>query len=139
MKRKKRWRYYCDFCGKAGGHAGHMERHEERCTLNPNRVCGFHEAQDESQPSMASLVAALESDLADWRAGWKALGYLADDCPGCILAAIRQSPKAQTALLESYEGCEDHSEILAGFDFKAEVKRFWDDHGKQAYANEGPY
>lgn len=39
MRAVKRWRYYCEFCPKAGQSGFHMKDHEARCTLNPARVC----------------------------------------------------------------------------------------------------
>lgn len=54
MRQKKAWRYYCDHCNKAGGHAGHMRTHEQHCTSNPFRACrmcgkGSHVVALESQ------------------------------------------------------------------------------------------
>jgi hypothetical protein len=33
--------YYCEFCNKHSLASGSLKRHEERCTANPNRVCGM--------------------------------------------------------------------------------------------------
>lgn len=35
MKSKYKEVYYCDFCNKHGLHKGHMTRHEQLCTRNP--------------------------------------------------------------------------------------------------------
>ena len=120
MRREQRWRYYCDHCGKAGGHAGHMRKHERGCTLNPERVCGIHSFQsDEHQPTMEALRAALVEDLAapppDYaNTPWPIpkLRNVADGCPACILAALRQ--------------CADKSHWF-DFDFKKELDGMWSD------------
>lgn len=109
MKTKKVNRYYCDFCGKGGGAAGHMRRHEERCTLNPQRVCGMCSFAEFAPKPLAELVALLpdpehyekhndEFDY-DYYDGldeaveliWDDFKGAADDCPACMLAAIRQA------------------------------------------------
>lgn len=137
MTRKQRWRYYCDFCKKSGGSGGHIARHEKGCTMNPQRICGFHEheAMEEAQPPMPDLIAALEGKGADWKAGLKALRDVSDNCPACIFAAIRQSPKLKAAAEETVgqfdeAGDPDAAELFYGktvFDLGAEVRSFWAD------------
>lgn len=93
MKRKQVWRYYCEFCKKSGCSGGHIRHHEEHCTANPDRKCGFHEHEwweGGPQPAMADLIAAINSGH-DWDEGMKALREVAENCPACILAAIKQS------------------------------------------------
>jgi len=72
---------------------------------------------------MAELIAAFESHGSDWAAGLSALKYLCDDCPACILAAIRQSPAWQKAREEAEERCQPGPEL--DFDFRADVAEFW--------------
>jgi len=124
VTRTLRWRYYCDFCRKSGGSGGHIARHERGCTLNPNRVCGLHERMRERQPSMPELVNALEAHGEDWAAGMKDLRDLSENCPACILAAIRQSPKLQAIIAsDEFDGVDFPT---ADFDFRKELASFWD-------------
>ena len=59
MYKKKKWRYYCDFCKKAGGSAGAMAKHEKHCTNNPNRYCRLCDKFGESQQPMSELLSVL--------------------------------------------------------------------------------
>jgi len=128
MKTKKVNRYYCDFCKKAGCNAYWIRRHEERCTMNPNRFCGFCKMLDNEQLPMASLIELLPNpgkftkvdEFGDkYITGFdeamkKALDKLRDttgNCPACILAAIRQSGIPVYA---------------TKFDFKRECQNVWD-------------
>lgn len=87
MRVKKVNRYYCDFCRKAGCSAGHLKRHETSCTANPNRVCNVCKMVEGVQKPIAELLAVLpKGDSAV-----KALRELTNNCPACILAALRQS------------------------------------------------
>jgi hypothetical protein len=118
MKAVKRWRYYCDHCKKVSGLKTAMEKHEKGCTLNPARdcgICGF--LNGGMAVSTADLMALLpdpakfkrmvvsdpgeewsyeyeETDDEGLRAATHAvlpkLRQLTDDCPACILAALRQ-------------------------------------------------
>ena len=91
MRRKPSYRYYCDYCKKSGGSGSAMAIHEKHCTMNPNRVCRFCATGADwgmEQHPIGDLIAAL--GCGD-EAGMKALRELAQGCPACILAAIRQS------------------------------------------------
>ena len=111
MKTKRVNRYYCDFCGKGGCSAGHMRRHEERCTLNLQRECGVCKMIEASPKPLEELIAALPRPMShasmsfdhafgthyDPRPMCDAiektlpkLRELADGCPACMLAALRQ-------------------------------------------------
>lgn len=125
MKRKQVWRYYCDYCGRSGCAGGHIKRHEASCTANPDRVCGFCAVTGETQASMPDLIAALNSCGEHWAAGMKALREVANACPACTLAAIRQSGIQKKWLEEAQEGKETPT---LGFDFKSEVASFWADN-----------
>lgn len=89
MTKKQIWRYECDFCSKRGLSSGHMSTHEKRCTANPNRVCRMHLNYEHPQVPTLDLIACLRSSEADH--GLAKLRQLSDNCPMCILAAIRQS------------------------------------------------
>lgn len=132
MRTKKVNRYYCDFCGKGGCAAGHMKRHEQRCTLNPGRVCGmclYGKDDNEKQPDLASLVSIVNSwEPAELHrhdygsvefntAAARQLETLADaagNCPACILSALRQAIPGRTDAvsypykIEAQKWLEDH-------------------------------
>lgn len=76
MKTKRVNRYYCDYCKKQGGSASHISRHEKRCTMNPDRECGVCD------------LLGVAQDCANKCLKW--LREACDNCPACILAAIRQ-------------------------------------------------
>jgi len=88
MKKKKVWRYYCEFCKKSGCSGGHLSSHEKSCTNNPDRVCKMCNAAGLNQKSIAELIKTL--GLGD-KAGVDALREATDGCPACMLSAIRQS------------------------------------------------
>jgi hypothetical protein len=139
MRRVQRWRYYCDFCKKAGNSGGHMKKHEASCTLNPQRTCGMCAVIEADQADMTLMLALLPDpkpfesvvhhDADVWGGAYdencfdsegfnaamapalKALRELTTDCPACILAALRQKGIPVPA--------------VEGFDFKDELKEFW--------------
>lgn len=131
MRTKRVNRYYCDFCKKSGCSAPHMKRHEERCTMNPNRTCGVCAMMNEGRNDEEEYAAP----LAELVAMWSPLGDLdvdvlldnkrlneacdavlckvreaAGNCPACILASIRQAGDAGMAFT---------------FDFRAEMDAVW--------------
>lgn len=94
MKTKTVKRYYCDFCKKAGQSLGHMRKHENHCTANPNRECGMCALMqrangDTIQRPMSELLAALDNG------GLDELRRVADGCPACMLAAMVQERQGQ--------------------------------------------
>lgn len=122
MRKVKRWRYYCDFCKKSGGSAYHIANHERGCTANPNRECGMCGISGGVQRPIKELLAAIGWDGAE---SLKRLRKLTENCPACILAAIRQSgidepDQDPEGGLISHEGYID-------FNFKEESKSFWSD------------
>lgn len=127
MKKFPAWRYKCDFCGKNGRSSGAMKRHEEGCTANPNRICKIHRhatgEDNPAIPSVASLITILQEYKYDVDRGMKELRDAADDCPCCILAAVRQS-----GFCKGYVDEDGYTEPLIGkeqFDFKAELANLW--------------
>ena len=123
MHKHKRWRYYCDFCSKSGGHAGWMLIHEAKCFRNPNRICTVCEALQECQTDIAELLATLKEDIEGDDVQLKSnsgpmviipakLRNAANECPACMLAAILQNAK-------TYDTPEDIPEF--DFDFKKEM------------------
>ena len=115
MRKKKVWRYYCEHCGKGGCSAAAMSRHEKGCTANPDRTCGHCREAGLNQPQMADLIKALGSGID---ACVDRLRELAEGCPACMLAAIRQSGLQQPM---DAEGLGFH----VNFNFSEENENFW--------------
>lgn len=119
MRAVKRWRYYCDHCKKVSGLRSAMEKHEKGCTLNPQRECGICGFLCTGGTPLAELLALLPDPakfkrMESWDAGDEfggsgeyevsdddglcdavhvvlpKLRELTEDCPACILAALRQ-------------------------------------------------
>lgn len=110
------WRYYCDFCKKAGCSKGHMVKHERRCTNNPNRVCGMCVlGQIKGQAPLAELIVIAGRPETDH----DSLLAAAKGCPACALAAARQSSRG---------GVFDPEEPLSylHFDYKRASRDFLD-------------
>lgn len=128
-------RYWCEFCRKSGGSAGHMRRHEERCTSNPNRVCGMCKliGTTEEHAPLSELIAYfppvpdLETRVYDdqyIRAVEAAMPIVREksgDCPACILAArkIAGVPAG-----------------ISPYDFKAACASLWADFNEAARCND---
>lgn len=141
MKTKKVNRYWCDYCGKQGGSAGHMKHHEERCTKNLNRVCGMCKIIEQDQPKLSDMLAILP-DPKSFKEMWGDEGQfetlndtrllailtevfpklrdIAGECPACIMAALRQKgipvPLARSL-----------------FDYTKECQSFWSDLNGREY------
>jgi len=123
MITKKVSRHYCEFCHRGSFKKPTMAKHERGCGLNPNRICGLCEYAELQQVSPAQLVKSFEDS------GWSldSLRKEAHNCPGCILATIRQSKIN-----------EANPEEAIWFDFKKELEEFWQlaNEAKQTYADE---
>jgi hypothetical protein len=127
MRTKHVTRYYCDFCPRGYFAKRSMERHEKGCTANPGRICGLCEYAEPrlTQKPMFDLVECLTGGLQgdysniDIEGRMRNLRSLAEGCPGCILAAIRQSGIVK-ALFDDEYGPPDLK-----FDFKAELNAWW--------------
>ena len=133
MKKVKRWRYYCDYCKKAGGSQGHMEAHEKHCTLNPERSCRVcYLLGDLVTKPVSELIALLPDPEEHWNeshnpyqdhtyyssslkdathAALPALREATEECPACIMAAIRQAGIPVP--------------MVTNFDFKKEMDSLW--------------
>lgn len=141
MKKVLRWRYYCEFCKKAGNSAFHMSQHEAGCTLNPDRKCRMCNFVGAVQESIGALTALLPdpkafedkyegTDIVCFKglevavaAALPALREITNDCPACIMAALRQKgipvPCAE------------------GFNFTKECKSIFDDVNEERHAATG--
>lgn len=122
-------RYWCDHCNKGSLSSHAMAKHEKHCTLNPARACRVCALAGEVQPEpheLAAMVALFppgpishyedEAGRNDYyfavNAAMPKVRELAENCPACILAAIRQ------AGVPAY--------LPEGFDFKAEMRGIFD-------------
>jgi len=106
-----------------------MERHEKRCTANPDRECGFCiEFGDVVQQPVSELIEVFE-DAGGGTEGLKKLREATANCPACILATLRQAPRVE---VDSFDGMGEHGTIEisaitdSGFD--------WNKESKAAYA-----
>ena len=117
MRRKRVWRYYCEFCGKSKGTKQSMELHEKHCTANPDRECRLCEGG-----GVKSILALLPpyDDIKIHYSGSnfilpeetvKEIREVSDHCPICLFAAIRQ-----------WSGDGSSHDYFPGFEYEKEVK-----------------
>jgi hypothetical protein len=126
MKRKKVWQYQCEFCGRKKYSAPHMAHHEKQCTMNIKRKCGMCRISDNVQTDIYKLIefCRKHSELkldgnfgaypkeSEEKKFIDSLKDLANECPACILSALRLS---DTFLYHHL------------FDFKKERESFFDE------------
>lgn len=139
MRRKKVWRFYCEHCKKSGCSGGHISRHERGCTRNADRACGVCRVFELQSKPLPELIAFCKTKAAagdsidgnpDDSSLWldevdvKALRELADQCPACMLAALRQS--------DTYAGSQHYG-------FKEEMKSLWNEKNQAETAREHGY
>jgi len=72
-------RYYCEFCRKGGMTKG-IQKHENSCIKNPNRVCYVCEEFGFEQKPLPELIDQAAGGIPD----------IVSDCPCCILSALVQ-------------------------------------------------
>jgi len=139
MREKRVMRYWCDYCNKGGCQKAAMLRHEEHCTLNPQRKCRVcNEAHNFGGSGLAKLVLIAKNDsesLAE-------LGYdlpplttnkelvdelkdAADGCPVCVFSALRQAGKIGIDKVTK----ED-------FDLNKELADFWREKNREDEYND---
>ena len=144
MRVKKVNRYYCDFCKKAGCAGGHIRKHEERCTKNPNRICGMCKMLGRDQPKLQDLLDILPNpkeyedneytgEFMPYHSGLAEdvdkllpqLRKLTNNCPACIMAALRQKGIPIP--------------LVRNFNFANECKDIWTDINEANLAEDYPY
>lgn len=122
MRTAMRPRYYCDHCNKGNGSPSAMRRHERGCTLNPQRECGMckmlaDEGVVDPAPPRDELVRIMDAQ------GFKAMCEAANDCPACILAALRtKNFKGDAETPPGVLGPEDGRE---SWSYAQEKTRWW--------------
>ena len=140
MRKIKKWRYYCDFCNKGGGHAGYMRSHELSCTMNPNRTCNMcYYAGEYTKPEDLSKMVSIIKEAISFRfediemdGYFFKNGFNEEDilkkireisrCPACILSALRQSGVPF---------------MFDSFDYKKEKESLWADVNEDRWGNVG--
>ena len=141
MKTKRVNRYYCEFCKKAGCSGGHIKRHEDRCTMNPNRQCGVcGKLLEQEQPNIDMLKGLLpghkecvdtmsvdgdtyvsyRSDVLN--TAYRRIMDAAGGCPNCTAAAFRQAGLPLRA--------------VTAFDWGAEMAAIWAEINNDNCAND---
>ena len=118
MRKVKRWRYYCDFCKKAGGSGGHIATHEKHCTKNPDRDCRLEcdtiDLPDLIEKYRKQLITKVDSlgfvDVVEMP-DIKDIKNDTGNCPNCTLTILRCAD-----LISSYRG---------NFDYKKELEGWW--------------
>lgn len=124
MRTAMRPRYYCDHCNKCNGSPSAMRRHERGCTLNPQRVCGMcaklaDDGGPEPAPPRDELVRVMDTE------GFKAMCATANDCPACILAALRTKNRMDDETGPYVSGPDDGRSEWSYTKAKAE---YWSNH-----------
>ena len=131
MHIKMRPRYYCDHCRKASGSKPAMAIHEAHCTANPDRTCRMCGTSISPRYHVA-ILQRQGNTMEDWKAKMDSLRSATEDCPCCILAAIRQSGVQKGRCQPDGDGYPDNStmiwrepgaatgDVWLGFDFKEE-------------------
>lgn len=125
MHEKVKTVFYCDFCRKHGLSRHAMRAHEIRCTMNPWRVCGWHEPRRGNPISVLvnriqERPLPLTRDDIDWTHD------AVEGCPACMLAVLRQS------------GVDFHydAQYRRIFEYEDEVKRFREQEYEEAQRDE---
>lgn len=132
VRQKQVWRYYCDFCRKAGCGKGAMLKHEAHCCSNPQRVCRMCALMQNVQTPMAELIAALETGgEAALRQAIVGESDWSDACPVCVLATMIQVRKKMGS--EAYY----QSGLDFNFDFKKESQSVLAECSRDQYENVG--
>ena len=138
MRKRRVWRYYCDFCKKALCHHGYMVKHEKRCTMNQDRECKVCKKEKLKGFSLKDLKIIARNNENELKQLSEKLDYpfkvqenskdiinemydFADYCPMCVFSALRQD-----GLLKSIY---DDSGVLIKegykFSLKEELDEFW--------------
>jgi len=135
MRTAMRPRYYCDHCNKGNGSPSAMRRHEAGCTKNPNRVCRMcalvrDEFGGPEQRCLSDLTAILQA------AGFKAMCDAANDCPACILAALRPLNFAGDA--ESPPGVLGPEDGRESWSYRSAKDQWWKEINSERAQHEHP-
>lgn len=138
MRTAMRPRYYCDHCPKGNGSPSAMKRHEAGCTMNPKRVCGMCAkvagvGGAEPAPPRDELVRVMDAE------GFTAMCKAANDCPACILSALRTKNGLDPETGPYVAGPQDGRE---SWSYKAAKDKWWaewnsDESERRGYDGQG--
>ena len=142
MRRKKVWRYYCEFCKKANCSAPSIKKHEQRCTMNPDRYCGFCDILDKRQPTNINEVIALLPVPTDYLVKDEHFESYSDqlsqdiekimprvrdsleNCPACIMSALRRKG-IPMLMVKSFNFSERCKEVWADYNESQREQEPW--------------
>jgi hypothetical protein len=141
MRQKRVLRYWCDFCKKAGGSAFHMKNHEKHCTLNPDRECKVClMINDTSKPIPMSELLEILPDPSNYNKEYSEEGHRSlyaltlvalpilrdkvNNCPACIMAALRQK-KIPVPMVEEFSFKEEMKSIFADINEERRYNYYW--------------
>lgn len=136
MRTAMRPRYYCDHCNKGSGSPSAMLRHEKGCTANPSRVCGMcsklaEAGGPEPAPPRDALVKIMDAE------GFPAMCKAANDCPACILSALRtKNYPGDSETPPGVSGPEDGREL---WNYAQAKKAWWDEWNSGEADRHYPY
>lgn len=100
-----------------------MLKHEQGCTKNLNRVCGFCAIQEVAQVPLKDLMERLDG-ITEENQTQKLIDLrdASHNCPACILTALRHHPRT------TFDNSDYIMEqVSVDFKFKDEAKAFWDE------------
>lgn len=129
MKTKKVNRYYCEYCEKANCCASAMKKHEERCTLNPKRVCGYCHLLEQEQPNIVEIIQLLpDINVSIYKMEWGLNDSLVKEATAKILPIIREKTGGCPAcIMAVFRQAKIPLPLVEGFDFKKECQSIWSD------------
>lgn len=118
MRTKTVLRYYCDHCSKGLFRKPDMERHEQSCVHNPNRICWACQ-EFELDPAPLTELIKIASEIHPHNPDLSKLTKAAQGCPACIIAALVQERKA------SLEECAKEDRYWISFDYKGAMQEMY--------------
>ncbi len=119
MKKRRTWRYVCDFCSKGYSKEKYCLEHEKRCIKNPSRVCEMCEQYNLGHRTPEEMLMAMK--VASRLAGRRyfeidQLRNISHGCPLCMLSVV--------VLDNKNRGLNRFSEDAFSIDYAAERDRF---------------
>lgn len=96
-----------------------MEKHEQGCTLNPNRVCGMCKLLGNKSTPIENLVNMVRGLSPSDDDAIRRYREFAGHCPACMLAGLRFAHKNDDQ--------EFYVTFGGAFKWKDEAERFWNE------------
>lgn len=89
MKKRKVWRYICEYCSEGYFKPKKCLDHEKKCVKNPDRICGMCEryelGQRTAEDILTSLNVASRLSGTEWDYDVEGLRSMSRGCPMCML------------------------------------------------------